>query len=151
MMSDSTGSEPGWESVTTQSSSFEPGILKGKSLKGKALRAFPLQRFPLRDGEIKSKWECKCGIVRVQKGTGFTNLVQLVDISHPNWVTLTDRAHASVQIAAFRSLLYPKKVLEGHAWIELMVGAVRRLPPSTQSTRAHQVPSTDWIELCDSS
>lgn len=50
----------------------------------------------------------KLGLLREQKGTGYTNLVQHVDTSHPDSVTLTDRAHG---MARAHTLVVPARRL----------------------------------------
>eukprot|EP00171_Calliarthron_tuberculosum_P021796 IDg21796t1 len=72
-------------------------------------------------------WKCKCGTVRKQNGTGYTNLTSHVRDKHPDdYQKLRSESgqpsHSSE--SAPSSLFFNRKTLQMHGWVDLVVAGL---------------------------
>ncbi len=84
------------------------------SLKGKQLA----DHYFTRDDPSGISWTCKCGVTRLQKGSGYSNLCSHIVTEHPDYIQLVDKAK---KVTTITEVFWPKKAQNIHGWMDMII------------------------------
>ena len=80
--------------------------------------------FFTRDDAQSKTWTCSCGHKRVQKGSGYSNLVSHITVAHSEDYREASRMLLAKETAPLDRLINSEKAKRIHTWLDMIVNGL---------------------------